>query len=77
KYHLVVDLSGTETMDSAGIGALVCRIAATRSSGGDIRLASPGSFVLKLLEITHLDQIFKCYDTVEEASKSFRKQRGE
>jgi len=68
---LVVDLGETEFMDSSGIGALVSRIAVTRSNQGDIRLASVRESISKLLSITNLDKIFVCFDDVRSAVKSF------
>ncbi len=70
-FHVVADLSETEAMDSSGLGALVSRLSAIREHGGDMRLAACNEFVENLLAITHLDQVFSCYPTVEEAVKSF------
>ncbi|MBU2489539.1 MAG: STAS domain-containing protein [Proteobacteria bacterium] len=70
-FRIVADLSQTETIDSSGLGALVSRIAIIRENGGDMRLAGCNEFVTGLLNITHLDQVFTCYPTVEEAMKSF------
>ena len=71
KSCLVIDMQKTEFMDSSGLGALVSRIAATRANQGDVRLASPSPFIVNLLNITHLDKVFKCFDDVESAIKSF------
>ncbi|MFQ5825580.1 MAG: STAS domain-containing protein [bacterium] len=73
KYQLVFDLEKTKYIDSSGLSALVSRIATTRSNQGDIRLASPTKFVRELLELTHLNQIIKCFDNVKAAVESFRK----
>ena len=72
KFLLVVDLGNTEFIDSSGLGALVSRIAVTKSNQGDVRLASPSPNILKLLEITNLDKIFKCFDDVQSAVESFK-----
>ncbi|MFP4474210.1 MAG: STAS domain-containing protein [Desulfatibacillaceae bacterium] len=74
-YRLVVDLSRTETVDSTGLGAMVSRIALARSNGGDVRLAAPNSFVRNLLQITHLDQVFKDYSDTASAVASFDDKR--
>ena len=71
KFLLVVDMDETEFMDSSGLGALVSRIAATRSNGGDIRLACVKEPILRLLELTHLDKIFQVFDSVQAAVDSF------
>lgn len=71
KFQLVVDMDKTEFMDSSGLGALVSRIAATRSNSGDVRLACVKEPILKLLELTHLDKIFQCFESVQAAVDSF------
>ena len=69
--RVVIDLEHTEFMDSSGLGSLVSRIAVTRSEQGDVRLVAPSPFVANLLEITHLNQVFKFFDDTESAVKSF------
>jgi anti-sigma B factor antagonist len=71
KSCLVINMEKTEFMDSSGLGALVSRIAATRASQGDVRLACASPFILNLLKITHLDKVFKCFEDVTSAIKSF------
>ena len=71
KNCLVINLEKTEFMDSSGLGALVSRIAATRANGGDVRLATSSPLILSLLKITHLDKVFKRFDDVAAAIKSF------
>ena len=68
---IVVDLHKTTYMDSSGLGAIVSKIAATRSQKGDIRLASPRPTVSNLLELTHIDQIVQIFDSVDQAVKSY------
>ena len=70
---IVMNLQGTAYMDSSGLGAIVSKIAATRSKKGDIRLAEAKEYVLNLLELTHIDQIIKIYDNVNEAVEIFGK----
>ncbi len=71
KYKLVIDLSKTKFMDSSGLGALVSRIAITKSNNGDIRVAAPQKYVLELLEITHLNKVLRVFDDVESAIDSY------
>ncbi len=71
-YRIVLDLDKTEFIDSCGLGALVSHIAATRSNSGDIRLASPGEAIQKLLKITNLDKIFNYFDDVPSAVESYK-----
>lgn len=70
-YRLVIDLSKTTSMDSTGLGALVSRIAVTRQNKGDVRLAGCNETIDALLDMTHLNQVFKCYSNVKQAVASF------
>ncbi len=69
-YKIVVDLNGTEFMDSNGVSSLVSRISVTRSNNGDVALLSPSEFIKNILKITHLDKIFKIYDNEDDAIKA-------
>lgn len=69
--NVVVDLDGTETIDSAGLEAIVNAHEVLRSMEGDLKI-STGNFVnRKILEITRIDQQLEVYDTVIEAVRSF------
>jgi len=71
EFKIVVNLEKTKYIDSTGLGALVSRIALTRSNKGDIRLAAPKRNIIDLLELTHLIKILKYYETIELAVNSF------
>jgi len=71
KFQLVVNLDKTKFIDSSGLGALVSRIAVTRSNKGDICLAGISPGIREVFQITNLDKIFKFYDSVELAIKNF------
>lgn len=71
KFLIVVDMDKTEFMDSSGLGALVSRIAVTRSNSGDIRIACIKEPIVNLFELTHLDKIFQCFESVQSAVDSF------
>jgi anti-anti-sigma factor len=49
---VLVDLSGTEFMDCAGVGVLMGSHARQRDLGGDLVVGSPGGPVLRVLELT-------------------------
>jgi anti-sigma B factor antagonist len=71
KYKIIIDLTHTKYIDSSGLGAIVSRIAVTRSNGGDVRLATTSRLILNLLELTHLNKILSCYDNILTAVNSF------
>ena len=58
---LVVDLSEAEFMDSAGISTLIRSTQRFEDSGGEIRLVVLGGEVLRLLEVTGLDEALRVY----------------
>lgn len=66
RTRVVVDLAGTDFMDSTGLGALISGLKITRLAGGDLRIARPGTQVMTVLKLTKLDQILHPHDTVEE-----------
>jgi anti-sigma B factor antagonist len=70
-YRLVFDMMMTNYVDSTGLGAIVSRIAFVRSHQGDIRLAIKSDFIKELLQVTNLNKILKCFDSVEDAVNSF------
>ena len=70
-FKIVVNLENTKYIDSTGLGALVSKIALTRSNKGDIRLAVLKQNIIDLLELTHLIKILKCYDTLDAAINSY------
>ena len=65
--HVVVDLGGTEFMDSSGLGALVGCLKTARGAGGDLRIANVQEQVRMVLELTNMDRIFTPYPSVETA----------
>ena len=54
---LILDLSGVEFIDSAGLGALMILYGNMKLRGGQFRLAAPGPKVLDVLRLTHTDAI--------------------
>ncbi len=65
--RLVVDLSGVDTIDSSGLGALISGLKAARQSGGDLRIAAPGEQALAVLELTNLNRVLKSYASADAA----------
>ena len=65
--HLVVDLSGVPSIDSAGIRALVRGHTTGQRVGGTLRLAAAPPAVSRVLELAHLAGVFEIYDSVDAA----------
>ena len=74
KYKLVINLEDTNFIDSAGLGAIVSKISVTRANHGDVRMACAHDYITNLMELTHLDQIIKIYNSVKEAVESYREE---
>ena len=67
---VVVDLSGVEFLDSAGVGVLVGLFRNSRVHGGRARFCGLTPGVRSVLELIQLDRIFEIYDDVEAATRS-------
>ena len=59
--RIVVDLSGTDFIDSSGLGALISGLKAARQAGGDLRLAAPTR------QVTNLIRVLRTHDTADGA----------
>jgi anti-sigma B factor antagonist len=71
RSSVVVDLDGSETIDSGGLEALLGAQESLRAITGDLKISSNNAANRKILEITRLDQQLEVFDTVIEAVKSF------
>ena len=65
--QLVIDLSGVQAIDSAGIRALVRGHTTALRLGGRVRLAAPSPAVRRVLELSHLLSVFEIYESVDAA----------
>lgn len=73
--RFVLSLAELQRLDSIGLGLLVRYAAHLHKRGGDIRLAVPPPFLVKLLELTMLSATLHTFPTEEEAILSFARQR--
>src|SRR5438105_3834790 len=71
RNKVIVDVDGSETIESGGLEALLTAQEALRILDGDLKIASSNAANSKILEITRLDQQLEVFDTVIEAVKSF------
>lgn len=70
--NLVLDLSQTPFLDSAGMAVLVNALKQCRERGGDARMVWPqAEGVCRILALTKFDRIFEMKGSVEEALASF------
>jgi anti-sigma B factor antagonist len=54
---LIVDLSGIEFADSAGLGLIMFLYGKMKTAGGELRLVTPGPKLLELFTLTRTDSI--------------------
>jgi anti-sigma B factor antagonist len=68
---VILDLSGVPYLDSSGLGSLVS--ACTSATKAGRRMASTGvnKRVLKVLEITKVEQVFLMFPTLSDAIEAF------
>ncbi len=72
--RVVIDLSGVEMIDAAGLGQLVSVAVAAQASGCSITLAAPGDFIRRVLTLTKLTSVFEVYPTLDIAILAFNGQ---
>jgi anti-sigma B factor antagonist len=73
--HLIVDLSGIELIDSAGLGELVMVLLWSRASECSIKIAAPRANVLETLRLTNLVSVLEIHATLEDAAQACRPNR--
>ena len=66
--HLVVDMSGVDFLDSAGVGALVSLFVNRRNHGKTFALAALGPQAAAVVTVAGLQKLLPVSKTVEEAS---------
>ena len=72
--RVVIDLSGVEMIDAAGLGALISVVMTAQASQCSIKLAAPSNRIRQLLELTKLASVFELYPTVDAATVASRGQ---
>jgi anti-anti-sigma factor len=71
RNNVIVDLDGTETIDSGGLEALLTAQEALKALSGDLKISTSNLANRKILEITRLDEQLEVFETVIDAVKSF------
>ncbi len=71
--QIVVELSGLEIIDSAGLGELVVVHMWIRASGCALKLAGANARIRQLLELTNLLSVFDVHPTLDDALLSFQR----
>jgi anti-sigma B factor antagonist len=69
-HKLILDLSGIEFLDSAGLGVLMILYGNMKVRGGQFRLVAPTAKVLEVLKMTHTDSLLNIDRNLEAALAS-------
>lgn len=69
----VINLEGTQILDSAGLEFLVDFADQLKSQGGDLKLAAPNNLCAEILAITEVGSEIEVYKNVNQAVRSFVK----
>ncbi len=68
---LIIDLTGVQAIDSSGLGALLLAHRQLKEHSIPVLLIGVQEFVMSLMNMTRIDELFEFYDTVEEALETF------
>jgi anti-sigma B factor antagonist len=68
---LILDLSGVPYLDSSGLGSLVSASTTCTKAGRRIALTGVNKRVLKVFEITRVEQVFLMFPTLSDAIEAF------
>ena len=68
---VVLDVSGLQWVNSAGLGAMIACLASLTNKGGELRIANITDKIQSLFLITQLVKVFKTYESVDRAIASF------
>ena len=66
--RVIIDMTGVDYTDSAGIGMLALAAGKMKEAGGSLVVVAPGGRVLQLLNLTQLTSIIKVCPTLEAAA---------
>ena len=64
---LIIDLRDLDFIESSGLGNVIDAYQKCRQRGAELRLVGPGPAIMRVLEITRLDQLFRICDSLEMA----------
>ncbi|MGD0136360.1 MAG: STAS domain-containing protein [Bryobacteraceae bacterium] len=75
RFRLVIDLSGVDKIDSAGLGTLLYARAELRRAGGGLALANLRPAHMQLLLVARLETVFSIFGNDLDAINSFFPER--
>ena len=67
QYHLIVDLSQVDFIDSSGLGVLIAWFKHVNEAQGKVIYTNVTEYVYKIIRLAKLDKIFTITDSVNDA----------
>ena len=71
QHNMVLDMTGVQYINIAGLRTLVKALAKSRKSCGDVRLAALDPMVMLIFQMVGFERLFTIYDTLQAAMASF------
>ncbi|MBL7996284.1 STAS domain-containing protein [bacterium] len=71
KKNFIVNLQSVDLINSSGLGILISNLTNVKNNGGDLRLSNLSQKIRQIFQITKLTSVFKQFETVDDAVKSF------
>ena len=71
RLKVVLDLHDVTAVDSCGVGELVARLVSVRHKGGDVKLLHLSSRSHRVMEISHLLEVFESFESETDAIARF------
>lgn len=68
--NIIVDLHQVKMINSSGIGMLVGGLTTTKKNNASMFLVGLTDKIKSLLQMTHLDQVFVTFDSIDDALKN-------
>jgi anti-sigma B factor antagonist len=67
RFRIIVDLEDVDFIDSTGLGVLIGARKRVRTHDGDVKLICTEPRIVKVFEITGLDQVFQIHTSLSDA----------
>src|SRR5438128_2388137 len=69
---ILLDVSGVEYMDSAGLGSVIGTFTSCEASNRGFAITGLNDRIRTLFAVTHVDGLLPCFDSLEAADKSLQ-----
>ncbi len=68
---LILDLEDVPFVDSSGIGSIVNSLRTSSKAGGTVKLVKPAIFVIKMLKMVGVLDLFEVFENEKDAAATF------